>query len=274
MVSHIFTPGVWKCICVGLLNAVGLGLLVFSSPVIAHQKDGATLLDDIKRSLGRKGPINSLWLQGTASSGVNLATGRPEGLPRALEINILLPDYYLRTETGEISILSYGFAQATLLNRWTPTQPGIQISSNFPPERIVTERLHFARLMIGMIGESKTALTLSLRRAGSQSVSLIGPKGAIGELDLTTGSEPLRVRYRDTVRFAGPQTRSTKGAMPQLPEARLADLSILFEDRRPVDGVKFPFKITRIVNETVLETFQFSSIKINPPLSPRDFEIK
>jgi hypothetical protein len=219
--------------------------------------------------------LKALVLYGTARVGFNGVTG--ELLPpHPVEVRILLPDNYLRIDQDEDVVRRAGFSGAFLLNQWTPRRPDVRVSTRFGPEAMQLERLECARLVVGLLAETETGLSLQVRgtasRAGDATVHLVGPHAFSAFLDFEATGAPWQLRYAASVTFPRPLTPEEKklGVPPPRPPEK-AEVTLAFEDRRVVGGLALPHRVRRSAREILLEELRFERIAVNPPLTLADF---
>lgn len=188
---------------------------------------------------------------------------------RDVEIRVLLPDRYLRIETADGFERRTGFAGGELLSE-------IRIGSSVerPPRDLVVplvraERFRLARLLLGSMLATSSDLWLSFRwaaRYGQMSRDVIGTVSAVD-----TGAPPvLDVAARDffsrlylNSRFVPLRVDYEAGEQ--------AAVSMVFDDRRPVEGLLWPHRITTKRGGETIDDLFLDEIVVNPPLTGDDF---
>jgi hypothetical protein len=190
-----------------------------------------------------------------------------------VDIRILLPDHYLRIDATASDAKLAGFAGKNVLNA---IRSGGNLS--LPPANLTSailknERARLARLLLGgityvtpeqlllfhssgltggMIDPRESAKTAArMEGRGEPNVAEItGPEGFHARMIVDASSRwPTRLMYR-----SGSQ-----------------DETITFEDRREIDGLKLPYRITTSVGGRVIDALIFDEIRVNPEMSKGDF---
>ena len=234
---------------------------------VPYQKENPTALVATAREViggeARLSTVRSLVLTGHTQNLIG-STGKLSE-PRPVDIRILLPDRYLRVQTESFYELRSGFAGDRLLNSARALKPGDQFGATYGPEQIGIERATFVRLMLGMLAQTTTVLPLTTHPAGNNSVRFAGPDGFAAMLELDAAGLPNRLRFQSRVHF--PQPGST---MPPPPVD--AEVVWTFGERREVNGLKLPHRILRTSRDVTLEDLRFDTIRVNPPLSAKDFD--
>jgi hypothetical protein len=211
---------------------------------------------------------NSVYMKGLGTAGFDGATGHLLERQQPVDILVLMPDDYLRIDIDPGVQRESGFSGDALLNRWNSVDPRVQASFTAGPNALLRERLHLAQLMVGMIAVVNTscAFSVSGEPAADSALQLIACDGTRHwlDLDLRTGL-PLRLRYVEPVRFPRPLTEAQRKAgivpPPAVPER--AEVTLSFEDRRPVRGVMLPFRIVRSARGVTFEVLAFNSVDVN-----------
>lgn len=203
--------------------------------------------------------VRALHLRGevlTANGWYGKRPGDPFG-KSALDLKVLLPDHYLRTQAtirpdGQMPPFSRGFAGSTPIG-------AVNVAN--------VSRVDSARLMLILVLNTNTAFPLKLR-------SVLGPSGEL-QFDgphnlyfaLTLDPETkLPTSVRTPVRAPLPD------GLPG-PEV-LREVVTSVESRRTVEGVNVPVHLVvkNLADSSVLEEFRFAEVRINPPLARGDFK--
>jgi hypothetical protein len=231
------------------------------------QEGGASASLRARRAVGDEttlAQLRSLVVSGHTNVLVG-GTGGAQLKPRSIEIRVLLPDNYLRLDNDSRVLFRSGFSAGDLLNAATPLQPDVNFSASYGPEQLHVERIRFLYLTLGMLAYVPAILPLEVRAKGPDTIEVSVPEGLSALLDLDSSSHlPLRLRYQGDVRFPTPGS-----LLPPPPER--AEISLHFEDRRVVGGLKLPHRITRKARDVTFEEMIFDKILVNPPLTPKDF---
>jgi hypothetical protein len=224
-----------------------------------------------------------------------------------LTLDVQLPDKFLRTESispmgdSALVITEQGINGETLLRnvRTMNTPPGAIIRTPPPPppgsdaevQALRNSRAELARLAVGLLLASPASLPVEFTYGGEAEA----PDGKADVLDLKGASNfaarlfldqashrPLMMTYRgasprmvvQTVRArAGvPPSADSHSAQPNAPpQPEIVDISMFFDDYRPVDGVLFPHHVTRAVDGQTNEEWTFNAVKVNPTFKPDTF---
>jgi hypothetical protein len=244
-------------------------------------QDGAVFKDATAESIFRaarlavgQGEGKVLALRSLVLTGRSrVALGDQPAIDASVEIRILLPDRYLRTDVAGDSRMTTGFSGQTLL---TSIDDGRELSSP-PPDLhaglLKVEQARLARLLIGMAGYVSPYFFVTFRAMGGQA-DLAGPLDAPartvirdGRLDQNViegaGRDGFFVRmFVDSGHF--PLTlayRTTKDAMNEM----------TFADRRDADGLRLPFRITTKDGKRTIDDLVFDQVRVNVPLGAADF---
>jgi hypothetical protein len=239
------------------------------SAVVLPQKevDANALLAAGRDALGgakRVADARSLAIQGHTRVLIG-STGKLSE-PRPLDIRVLLPAHYLRIVQDASSESRFGFAGGELLNGIRALKPGDSFGATYGPEQIGLERAWLARFLLGMLAQTTAVIRMDVRRSSTASVEVTGAGEFAAILDFDEATRlPLRVRHHGPVRF--PQPGSVAPPPPQQ-----AEIVWTFQDRRPVGGLRLAHRIVRTARDVTLEEMSFDTIRVNPPLTAKDFQ--
>jgi hypothetical protein len=181
--------------------------------------------------------LRSLVLKGRLRVGVS----RDQAVDGQVEIRVLLPDRYLRVDTINGAERRSGFAGRGLL-----TSKG----------ELSAERANFARLMLGLAAYIPLDPPLTFESTGDSAfadtvaVDVSGPAFAARMVFDSPSHIPLRLVY---------DSRSGAGTV------------MSFANRRDVDGMALPSRVTTLVADRVLETLMFDEMHVNADLRDSDF---
>jgi hypothetical protein len=165
----------------------------------------------------------------------------PDLLDGTVEIKILLPDRYLRIDTIGTETRRSGFAGATLLSAGGS---------------LAEERVRFARLMLGVLAYAPAEPKLRVQSAGegafadTEAVDVNGAAFSARLVFDASSHLPMRIVF-----FGERQTSTV----------------VSFANRRSVDGLALPFRVTTQTPDRVLETLMFDEILVDPELRPGEF---
>jgi hypothetical protein len=193
----------------------------------------------------------------------------------AVEIKLLLPDHYLRTDTSGVLEKIAGYAGNTVLSAM---HDGNQVS--YPPDRLmkqilVNEKLRVARLMLGATTYVGSDLALTFRSV-PKSVDIVDPRvnaRTSAQIDNSNGEPFAALVTGDN--FAARFLVDGKSRAPTQIEFAGADKNpvvITFDDRRLVDGLQLPFHIVTTSRGHIVDELTFDEAFVNPELSKGDFK--
>jgi hypothetical protein len=158
-----------------------------------------------------------------------------------VEMKILLPDRYLRVDSVAGVERHSGFAGARLLT---------------PGGSLTDEKARFARFMLGVLAYAPPDSKLRLQSTGegafadTEAADVTGPQFSARLVVDAASHLPLRVV------FFGERQVSTV---------------VSFANRRPVEAIELPFRVTTQTPDRVLETLMFDEILVNPDLADDEF---
>jgi hypothetical protein len=154
-------------------------------------------------------------------------------------------------------------------------------------------RSDFSRLLIGWLLTTPPSFPVEFSFAGEAEspdgkadvLDVKGPKGFAARLFLDQKTHyPLMVTYQGrkprvmTQRMApgapkGPEDpeKQKKEMEAEMAKQPVVEFRIYLGDYREVDGVFFPHKLTRAVEDEVNEELEIKNVKINPQLKPEKF---
>lgn len=193
-----------------------------------------------------------------------------------VEIKLLLPDRYLRIDRVGDTEKVAAYAGTTVLS-------AIRANGNvsLPPAELVpkilrNEKLRVARFLLGAV-TYVTADHLFTFSSIGRGAALIDPRvSAKRSLSLdNTSVEPLVANVVGDDNFVARFVVDSKSRAPArlvCPGADKNEIVITFEDRRPVDGLKLPFRVTTMTGKSLTDELLFDQILVNPELGKNDFK--
>jgi len=220
-----------------------VGILIALTSAPTAQPGVAPARDELARAqaavLGRHAPdgLRSLRLKGRLRVGIS----RDEAVDGLVDVRVLLPDRYLRVDTINGTERRSGLAGRTLLT---------------PKGDVNAERAGFARLMLGLAAVIPAEPKLMFESTGESSfadttaIDVSGPGFAARMVFDSASHIPLRLVY---------DSRYGAGTV------------MSFANRRDVDGVQLPSRVTTLIADRVLETLMFDDMQVNPDLQDTDF---
>lgn len=178
-----------------------------------------------------------------------------------VEIRVLLPDRYLRIDSGSFGRRMAGYAGSKTLDLIEMPDGKAVPNSGDPAAVLFTNRAELARLMLGVATYASQEMPLKLQTRETP-VAMPGP------------SEPLGI---DAVGENGFAARIVFDGKSHLP-VRLVfwgpDRTVLttsYADRRSSGGMKAPFSIVTTAGDRIVDELLFDEIAVNPSLSKTDF---
>lgn len=199
--------------------------------------------------------ITSLVMKGTVQ--VSAADGGPP--ERAIELRILLPDQYLRLESGGGWTKRSGFSGNRLLTEITSQGMVDRPPATMTEALLRAEKQRLARLLLGTASLATPEVWLNVRmppgasEAGSVSVGRVleaaSKDNFLVRAFYDAAALPMRVEY----------------------DASRRRISTAFGDRRKVGGVLLPHTMTTTLDGMPLEEIRLSEIAVNPALTKADF---
>jgi hypothetical protein len=225
-----------------------LGLLAAASTALSQAPASARFLDPAAREqlerartavFGGRAPadLRSLLLKGRLRIGIS----REQALDGQVEIRVMLPDRYLRVDTLNGAERRSGFAGRVLIT---------------PKGELNAERANFARLMLGLAAYIPSDPPHTFESTGESAfvdtvaVDVAGPAFAARIVFDSPSHIPLRLVY---------DSRHGAGTV------------MSFANRRDVDGMLLPSRVTTLVADRVLETLMFDEMHVNADLRDSDF---
>ena len=191
-----------------------------------------------------------------------------------VDIRILLPDHYLRTDAAPTDAKLAGFAGKTILNA---IRAGANLST--PPDNLTSailknEQMRLARLLLGAATYVTPTIAMVFRSSGLTG-GLVDPRVSAKTMATAEGrGEP---NVADVTGPNGFRARLVVDGITRMPSKLIfpndaQEETMTFEDRRDASGLKLPFHMTttaggRIVDELILE-----QILVNPEISKSDFK--
>ena len=291
--------------------------LIFSWPIAAglpvsgdDKSRAEELLAQARAALGgdaRLKAVQSLSASGQTRQVVGDGN-EDEQIQGEIQLDFLLPDKYMRTETTSVG---GGMAEVTriigingdqifrdahssgggmIMIRQPPNDPKLQAAQT----RALREE--FARHLFSWLLMSPAATPLEFSYAGeaeakdgkADAIDVKGPEGFGARLFLDKQTHrPLLLSYRAPQprqmimrRMAGghddPEKLRKEAEAQAARQADqpppLVDMELYFDDYRAEDGILLPHHITRSVNGQLSEEWELKKFKINPPLKADQFK--
>jgi hypothetical protein len=216
--------------------------------------------------------LRSLILKGRSRFVVDDAGGLAGA---AVEIKLLLPDHYLRTDSSGVLQKMAGYAGSRVLSAMHDDG-----AVSYPPSALVkqillNERLRVARLLLGAATYVGPDLGLTFRSV-PKSVEMVDPRvNARTAVTIENSTAEPFVTLVTGDRFAARLVVDGSTRAPTQIEYTGQDKNpvvVTFSDRREVAGLLMPFRIVTASNGRVLDELVFDEILVNPELSKSDFK--
>lgn len=234
-------------------------------------------LQKAQRAVAGNVNVKSLALEGSRASAPQLRSVPPLAPVERVEVLYLLPAHYRQLLVNP-SMMSYrGFSRDAPLSGAKALQQNVHADAGTPAVNFVeTQRVVAARLAFGILGGAGGIMAVTASAAGANIWHLVGPNNfdCLLDLDPATGM-PLRVRYTGMIGFMPPFDPTQKQWRSDPPER--AEVTMTFADRRLIDGVQVPFRVTTTARslstgrQEIREELRFEQVRVNPPLTPADF---
>jgi hypothetical protein len=203
---------------------------------------------------------------------VLVTTATTPQAPRPLIIRYLQPDKYLRSElqhtrSGDIQRIK-GFNGARLLNAVKVSNPGEQqFGGTWGPEQLPIEQRAAAILLLGLVAWPLAGVTAPAPvGTGASGTVMASIGGRQVSLHLADDCIPVSVSYKAQVRLP------PEAGARSLPPAVEADVRVAFEQRRRVNGLLLPYRITTTANGTMLEQITVDRYRIDSGFDADTFE--
>jgi hypothetical protein len=226
---------------------------------VTFGSDGADRLFRLSRNAvgGEASVVNvtSMVMKGTVQ--VSTADGGPA--ERAIELRILLPDQYLRIESGGTWTKRSGFSGDRLLTEITKNGVVDRPPATMTDALLRAEKQRLARLLLGTASLATPEVWLNVRmapgtsEAGNVSIGRVleaaSKDNFLVRVFYDAAALPMRVEY----------------------EANRRRISTAFGDRRTVGALLLPHTMTTTLDGMPLEEIRLSEIAVNPALTKADF---
>ncbi len=203
--------------------------------------------------------LRSLSLKGKS----HLATADGSTLDASVEIKILLPDHFLRTDSTPTGERLEGYAGSKLLNVMRGGGRTSAPPDEARPQILKSERAELARLMLGIATYVSTEQPMSFFSRGTP-VAMPGQPGPLG-LDVIDDRGQALLRFFVDADTKFPARLVFWGFARDV-------LTMTFTDRRTAGGYQLPHRIatTTSAGQTADELI-FDEILVNPPLTKAEF---
>jgi hypothetical protein len=181
-------------------------------------------------------------------------------LSAAVEIRVLLPDRYLRVDSGSFGRRQSGYTGSQTLDRIEDGAGRVASDTRSAATTLQTNRSALARLMLGVAMYVSQDVPMKLQTRDTP-IDMPGLPEALG-ID-ATGE-----------RFAARMAFDGKSHLPVRLVFWSGDRTVLttaFADRRSVGGLQVPYSIVTIEADRIVDELLFDEVAVNPPFSQADF---
>ncbi len=241
-----------------------------------QKMDAAAMLTAARNAIGGDAAVRglkALRLTGTHWSSQWVIGGRPQTLEVPIQILMAFPSRFL----------------------WTTVHPLVPVESRhgFDGDRVIStvdgkpaspspRREQSAELLLLLLARTESWGSLTFEVIGPGAIQVRGPAAYAARLEFEPGTHlPSRLTYRERrqIRLPKPAEDGAGGrtsvgggggspASADLPEVEMVTT---LHDRRPVGGLRLPFRITTSAQGVTLWELRLEQIVINPPLTAADF---
>lgn len=290
----------------GLAIAAALALSIINNPVEADRDRAQELIRQARVSIGGE-KLESLKSL-SATGNYRRVMGERE-MSGELELDMLLPDKFLKTETltpvPGVEVTRYDAVNGD--QAWIDSKQGgggggmvmIRPAGGGSSEGQATQqqaiRAEFARLLLGWMIATPSTFPVEFSYAGeaeapdgrAYALDVKGPNNFAARLFLDQKTyRPLMLSYKGRApRMAFNQVgghatsreeiekrvKEAEAAMAAAPEV---EMQITFSDRRETGGIHFPHRLARSIDGTVTEEWEMKKFKLNPTIKADKFEKK
>jgi hypothetical protein len=289
-----------------------LTLVLIATATASAQDAGARAKDLLKQAraaIGGEGKLNSIHSLSVSGSYRRVVQDDAPQMDGDLEINFLLPDKYMKTETMRMPIGDGHVTRVEGINgdkvfRDAQSTGGGMVIIRRPDETPQAQtnqsralRAEFARNLFGFLLVAQPSLPLELSYAGEAEaedgradvIEVKGPDEFALRLFLDKKSHlPLMITYRGArpriaVMNRQMQAGSREEAEQKAKEAekhmesappQMADFQVFFSDYRSVEGLMLPHVVSQSVDGKTNEEWELKKFKINPSLKAEEFQKK
>jgi hypothetical protein len=232
------------------------------------------LLNQARLAIGGQAlpKVQSFVAKGMVRRGFNSVTAQPDETPLPLEIRFRLPDSFLTIVESRGVVTKLGCIADKVVHSVESRRSGATGGGTAPdnPRNIHDE---FARFVLAMFADTRTIKPLSVLPDATRRIHVVADKfDAYLDLDPPT-KLPLRLRYQGQAGLPQrPLTQAEIRAATSLPHRIVSgEIVMSLADRRTIDGLNIPHKITWTMGDTRLQEMIFETVQINPPLGPEAF---
>jgi hypothetical protein len=246
--------------CGAVITAITCIRLAAQEPVLLRDPKAKDLFNSARIAIFG-GPGGIARLQGFRFKGRSRFAGSGDNLLlAAVEIRVLLPDRYLRIDTGTFGSRQIGYSGDTSLDRIESATGRITSDSRGAAAVLQADRLELARLMLGVAMYASQEVPMKLQTRDTQ-IDMPGLPEALG-IDATGETFAARIAFEG------------KSHLPVRVVFWSGDRTVLtsaFSDRRSIGGIKVPYAIVTTAGERIVDEMLFDEVVVNPKLTKADF---
>jgi hypothetical protein len=207
------------------------------------------------------GPGGIARLRALRFKGRSRFAGTGSGLlSAAVEIRVLLPDRYLRVDTGPFGRRQSGYAGTQTLDRIEDATGRVAPDTRAAAAVLQADRSELARLLLGVAMYASEEVPMKLQTRDTQ-IEMPGLPEALG-IDATGDTFAARIAF------------DGKSHLPVRLVFWSGDRTVLttaFADRRSAAGMQVPYSIVTTAGaDRVVDQLLFDEVAVNPPLTKAD----
>jgi hypothetical protein len=181
-------------------------------------------------------------------------------LAAAVEIRILVPDQYVRIDTGAFGRRQVGYAGSHSLDRSEGPTAGA-IPDPRPAAAILqADRSELARLLLGVAMYASEEVPMKLQTRDTP-IEMPGLPEALG-IDATGDTFAARIAFDGATHLS---VRLVFWSGSRTP------LTTEYSDRRKAGDMKVPFQIVTRAGDRIVDELLFDEVSVNPKLTKADF---
>jgi hypothetical protein len=183
-----------------------------------------------------------------------------ELLSAAVDIRVLLPDRYVRVDTGAFGRRVIGYAGDASLDLIEGPTGRVTPDPRRAAAILQADRAEMARLMLAVAMYASEEVPMKLQTRDTQ-IEMPGLPEALG-IDATGETFAARVAF------------DRKSHLPVRLVFWGGDRTVLttaFTDRRSQGGMQVPFRIVTTAGDRIVDELTFDEVTVNPPLTKTDF---
>ena len=182
-------------------------------------------------------------------------------LSAAVEIRVLLPDRYLRIDTGAFGVRRSGYAGNQTLDRIEDAAGRAAPDARSADAVLHNDRSELARLMLGVAMYVSADVPMKLQTRDTR-IDMPGLPEALG-IDATGDTFATRVAF---------DGRSHLPVRLVFWSGDRTVLTTAYTDRRAAGGMQLPYSIVTTAGaDRVVDELLFDEVTVNPPLTRADF---